>query len=98
MTSDARGDATEAVRDLVHALVAADADDATLGRTAATRSVPEVIKVAIGAPYALGETMVITLERSGGNASVDRAFWTPPPSDLGFMDPTTVLDGVDSAA
>ncbi len=35
MTADARSDATEAVRDLVHALVAADADDATLERAAA---------------------------------------------------------------
>ena len=34
MTSPARLDATAALRDLVHALVAADADDATLQRTA----------------------------------------------------------------
>ncbi len=52
---------------------------------------PEVVKVAMGVPYALGQTMVLTLEHKGGNAAVDRAFRTPPTSDLGFMDPTTAL-------
>ena len=35
MTSAARLEATAALRDLVHVIVAADADDATLARTAA---------------------------------------------------------------
>ena len=58
---------------------------------AAAEQPPDVLEVALGAPYALGVSMVTALEQQGGNAGVDQAFHHPPASDLAFLDPTTAL-------
>jgi hypothetical protein len=53
--------------------------------------VPEVIKVEMGAPYALGEALVNAIWVAKGRSGVDALFRKPPASELAFVDPTTVL-------
>jgi acyl-coenzyme A thioesterase PaaI-like protein len=102
VTSSARLDATAALRDLVHAIVAADADDATLARTAAivrdavaelehaprvARKVPDFSEVGAGREAGVGPDV---------DPMADRAV-------AGSANPTAVLletwrDGTDSVA
>jgi hypothetical protein len=53
--------------------------------------VPEVMKVEMGAPYALGEALVNAIWVAKGRSGVDALFRKPPASELAFVDPTTVL-------
>jgi hypothetical protein len=43
------------------------------------------------APYALGPSMVMALKASGGRKRIDRAFRTPPTTQLQFLNPVRAL-------
>ncbi|HZP29707.1 MAG TPA: hypothetical protein VFC99_12195, partial [Acidimicrobiia bacterium] len=53
--------------------------------------VPEVIKVELGAPYALGEGLVAAVRAAQGRRGVDALFRDPPRSELALVDPSTQL-------
>jgi hypothetical protein len=56
--------------------------------------VPEIIKVDLAAPYALGESLVMTVRTAKGRSGVDALFRTPPESELALVDPSAALERV----
>jgi hypothetical protein len=53
--------------------------------------VPEVIKVELSAPYALGEGLVATVREASGRRGDDALFTNPPTSELALVDPSSVV-------
>jgi hypothetical protein len=53
--------------------------------------VPEIIKVELGAPYALGDGLVSTVRQAKGVSAEDNLFRNVPTSDLPLIDPTAAL-------
>ena len=53
--------------------------------------VPEIIKVNLAAPYALGEALVLAVHAAKGSRGVDALFQDPPASELALVDPSSAL-------
>src|SRR2546423_11481402 len=52
-----------------------------------SRDVPDVLQFELGAPYEFGPATISMLEKSGGNAAVDRALTGPTPNSRLFIEP-----------
>jgi hypothetical protein len=59
--------------------------------------VPEIIKVNLSAPYALGEALVLAVHAAKGSRGVDALFQDPPASELALVDPSSTLRKTSTA-
>jgi hypothetical protein len=95
----AEGDATRIEQDYVTEVLTpqeqqayeAEQDQQLATSQQGTAGVPDFVTASFAAPYALGSSFVQTLYAEGGNATVDRAFRSPPPSEQDLFDPATYL-------
>jgi hypothetical protein len=71
--------------------------ESQLADTAQARAldVPEIIKVELSAPYALGEGLVATVREAKGRRGEDALFTNPPTSELALVDPSSVVAKVN---
>ncbi len=69
-----------------------DATTASQTAEAQALDVPEILKVELAAPYALGESLVGTVHDVKGRSGENGLFTDPPTSDLALVDPTAALD------
>lgn len=57
-----------------------------------TAEVEQIVKIALGAPYAFGPDVLAALTAKGGNGAVDDALSRPAPSDAIYLDPTAAIE------
>lgn len=60
-------------------------------------NVPPVVTAIIGAPYALGQTMVDTVAQQGTEHAIDKLFSDTPTHDAALLDPFEVVAGETGA-
>ncbi|MGH2720730.1 MAG: hypothetical protein ACRDJO_03885, partial [Actinomycetota bacterium] len=69
----------------------AEYDEGYEAASASLDQVPEAIRTLFGAPYPLGEWFVEVIMTDGGQRALDRAFRSPPDSELALLDPVSWL-------
>ncbi len=62
-----------------------------------TADLPQVLSTLLGAPYSLGQAMLLLAAEDGGNDAVNELFALPPRTDEHLLDPWTLLEDRDLA-
>lgn len=61
------------------------------------KGIPDVLETLMGAPYALGEALLLVATQDGGDEAVDDLFASPPTTEEHQLDPWTLVEDEEEA-